>query len=201
MDSTSHQNWLGFSLSNHHRFNNNINIPSSSDSSHLSLFQAFNTAPTASAQEVNAAVAAGRATDISLFTTSGPKLEDFLGSCTTTSPSQTPQQPLCGQFSTETPVTPTATTLSDSTSSEIYDSELKTIAASFLRGFASADNKKIDSNQKHQQLLVQAEPCTKENCIDGLEDMKPICGIIVAEGKAKVEKEDKVMISFSLFYS
>ncbi|KAJ6742892.1 AP2-LIKE ETHYLENE-RESPONSIVE TRANSCRIPTION FACTOR AIL5 [Salix viminalis] len=162
MDSTSHQNWLGFSLSNHHHFNNNINIPSSSDSSHLSLFQAFNTAPTASAQEVNAAVAAGRATDISLFTTSGPKLEDFLGSCTTTSPSQTPQQPLCGQFSTETPVTPTATTLSDSTSSEIYDSELKTIAASFLRGFASADNKKIDSNQKHQQLLVQAEHAPKK---------------------------------------
>ncbi|KAB5552672.1 hypothetical protein DKX38_009983 [Salix brachista] len=162
MDSTSHQNWLGFSLSNHHHFNNNINIPSSSDSSHLSLFQAFNTAPTASAQEVNAAVAAGRATDISLFTTSGPKLEDFLGSCTTTSPSQTPQQPLCGQFSTETPVTPTATTLSDSTSSEIYDSELKTIAASFLRGFASADNQKIDSNQKHQQLLVQAEHAPKK---------------------------------------
>ncbi|KAJ6362233.1 hypothetical protein OIU78_002608 [Salix suchowensis] len=162
MDSTSHQNWLGFSLSNHHHFNNNINIPSSSDSSHLSIFQAFNTAPTASAQEVNAAAAAGRATDISLFTTSGPKLEDFLGSCTPTSPSQTPHQPLCGQFSTETPVTPTATTLSDSTSSEIYDSELKTIAAGFLRGFASADNQKIDSNQKHQQLLVQAEHAPKK---------------------------------------
>jgi hypothetical protein len=31
--------------------------------------------------------------------------------------------------------------------------------------------------------------------------MKPICGIIVAEGKGRVEKEDKVMKSFSLFYS
>ncbi|KAG6770080.1 hypothetical protein POTOM_025747 [Populus tomentosa] len=115
------------------------------------------------AQEVNAVVAAGRATDSTLFTASGPKLEDFLGGCTSTSPSQTPQQqPLCGQFSTETPVTTTATTLSDSTSSEIYDSELKTIAASFLRGFASTDHKKIDSTQKHQQLLVQAEHAPKK---------------------------------------
>jgi AP2-like factor (ANT lineage) len=115
------------------------------------------------AQEVNAVVAAGRATDISLFTASGPKLEDFLGGCTSTSPSQTPQQqPLCGQFSTETPVTTTATALSDSTSSEIYDSELKTIAASFLRGFASTDHQKIDSTQKHHQLLVQAEHAPKK---------------------------------------
>ncbi|KAG6772160.1 hypothetical protein POTOM_023556 [Populus tomentosa] len=115
------------------------------------------------AQQVNAVVAAGRATDSSLFTASGPKLEDFLGGCTSTSPSQTPQQqPLCGQFSTETPVTTTATTLSDSTSSEIYDSELKTIAASFLRGFASTDHKKIDSTQKHQ-LLVQAEHAPKKS--------------------------------------
>ncbi|KAF9680551.1 hypothetical protein SADUNF_Sadunf06G0133100 [Salix dunnii] len=114
------------------------------------------------AQEVNAVVAAGRATGISLFTTSGPKLEDFLGSCNATSPSQTPQQPPCGQFSTETPVTTTTATLSDSTSSEIYDSELKTIAASFLRGFASADHQKIDSNQTHQQLLVQAEHSPKK---------------------------------------
>ncbi|KAH8505166.1 hypothetical protein H0E87_012424 [Populus deltoides] len=162
MDSSSHQNWLGFSLSNHHHMNNTINIPTSSDSSHLCLFEAFNTT-TSSAQEVNAVVAAGRATDISLFTASGPKLEDFLGGCTSTSPSQTPQQqPLCGQFSTETPVTTTATTLSDSTSSEIYDSELKTIAASFLRGFASTDHQKIDSTQKHQQLLVQAEHAPKK---------------------------------------
>ncbi|XP_061964215.1 AP2-like ethylene-responsive transcription factor AIL5 [Populus nigra] len=162
MDSISHQNWLGFSLSNHHHMNNTINIPTSSDSSHLCLFEAFNTTTT-SAQEVNAVVAAGRATDISLFTASGPKLEDFLGGCTSTSPSQTPQQqPLCGQFSTETPVTTTATTLSDSTSSEIYDSELKTIAASFLRGFASTDHQKIDSTQKHQQHLVQAEHAPKK---------------------------------------
>ncbi|XP_052310256.1 AP2-like ethylene-responsive transcription factor AIL5 isoform X3 [Populus trichocarpa] len=162
MDSSSHQNWLGFSLSNHHHMNNTINIPTSSDSSHLCLFEAFNTTTT-SAQEVNAVVAAGRATDISLFTASGPKLEDFLGGCTSTSPSQTPQQqPLCGQFSTETPVTTTATALSDSTSSEIYDSELKTIAASFLRGFASTDHQKIDSTQKHQQLLVQAEHAPKK---------------------------------------
>ncbi|XP_011009808.1 PREDICTED: AP2-like ethylene-responsive transcription factor AIL5 [Populus euphratica] len=162
MDSSSHQNWLGFSLSNHHHMNNTISIPTSSDSSHLCLFEAFN-ATTTSAQEVNAVVAAGRATDISLFTASGPKLEDFLGGCTSTSPSQTPQQqPLCGQFSTETPVTTTATTLSDSTGSEIYDSELKTIAASFLRGLASTDHQKIDITQKHQQLLVQAEHAPKK---------------------------------------
>ncbi|CAK7337567.1 unnamed protein product [Dovyalis caffra] len=162
MDSSSHQNWLGFSLSNHHHMNN-IDISSSSDSSHLCLFEAFNTTPTAtttSAQEENA-VAAARATDISLFTTSGPKLEDFLGGCTTT-PSQPPSQQLCGQFSTETAVTTTATTVSDSTTSEIYDSELKTIAASFLRGFASTDHQQTDSTQKHQQLLVQAEHAPKK---------------------------------------
>jgi AP2-like factor (ANT lineage) len=198
MDSTSHQNWLGFSLSNHHHMNN-INIPSSSDSSNLCLFEAFNTTPTTTtsglslslslsrfihflfahifaqttrflfyfyinslcdvytAQEDNA-VAACRPTDISLFTTSGPKLEDFLGCCTTTPPSQ---QPLGGQFSAETPGT-TVTTVSDNSSSEIYDSELKTIAASFLRGYSSNDHQQTGSSQKHQQLLVQSEHAPKK---------------------------------------
>ena len=36
--------------------------------------------------------------------------------------------------------------------------------------------------------------------IDGLEDMKPICGIIVAEGKAKVEKEGKVIRLFFMLF-
>ncbi|KAJ6957979.1 AP2-like ethylene-responsive transcription factor AIL5 [Populus alba x Populus x berolinensis] len=160
MDSTSHQNWLGFSLSNHHHMNN-INIPSSSDSSNLCLFEAFNTTPTTTSAQEDNAVAACRPTDISLFTTSGPKLEDFLGGCTTTPPSQPPQQPLGGQFSTETPGT-TATTVSDNSSSEIYDSELKTIAASFLRGYSSNDHQQTGSSQKHQQLLVQSEHAPKK---------------------------------------
>ncbi|KAJ6731571.1 AP2-LIKE ETHYLENE-RESPONSIVE TRANSCRIPTION FACTOR BBM [Salix purpurea] len=159
MDSTSHQNWLGFSLSNHHHMNN-ISIPSSSDSSHLCLYEAFSTTPTTttSAQEDNA-VAAGRPADISLFTTSGPKLEDFLGGCTTTQP---PQQPLGGLFSTETPGTTTPATVSDNSSSEIYDSELKTIAASLFRGYSSTDHQQTGSSQKHQQLLLQPEHAPKK---------------------------------------
>ena len=77
---------------------------------------------------------------------------------TTTPPSQ---QPLGGQFSAETPGT-TATTVSDNSSSEIYDSELKTIAASFLRGYSSNDHQQTGSSQKHQQLLVQSEHAPKK---------------------------------------
>ncbi|GFZ06745.1 AINTEGUMENTA-like 5 [Actinidia rufa] len=71
MDSS--QNWLGFSLSNHH-------MPS--DSSHLCLFQAFNANhPSGGVDRVSEDhqdPSSGAITDLSIFT-GGPKLEDFLG--------------------------------------------------------------------------------------------------------------------------
>ncbi|XVF34205.1 hypothetical protein REPUB_Repub18cG0038800 [Reevesia pubescens] len=175
MDSSSTHNWLAFSLSNHHEVQQpHLNLPSSS-SSHLCLFEAFTsstttTAPTtiptnlssAAAEEAAVAgagvgtTAGASATDLSMFN-GGPKLEDFLGgSSTTTGPGGAPQpQPLLPHhhqhhFSTETPVT-----VSDT---EIYDSELKYIAASFLRGFSSDQT---DTHKQQQQQVLTAEPAPR----------------------------------------
>ncbi|KAJ8750722.1 hypothetical protein K2173_015903 [Erythroxylum novogranatense] len=135
--STQHQNssWLGFSLSND---NMNINnLPSSSDSSQLCLFEAFNTASSSGP--------------------GGPKLEDFLGCSTTTAPPQPPPQSLT-QFSTATHVT----TLPRTTSHDIYDSELKTIAASFLRDYSTSEQTDTQKQEQRQQLLVQTENVPKK---------------------------------------
>ncbi|KAK9274530.1 hypothetical protein L1049_021779 [Liquidambar formosana] len=134
MDS-SHQNWLGFSLSNPHH------MPS--DSSQLCLFEAFNTNP---GGVVNRAEEdATGATDLSMFT-SGPKLEDFLSGCGSDG-ARTDTQ--LTQFSGEAPV--------NVSHPEIYDSELKTIAASFLRGFS---NEQTVNTQK--QLVQPPEPVAKK---------------------------------------
>ncbi|XP_044463441.1 AP2-like ethylene-responsive transcription factor AIL5 [Mangifera indica] len=142
--------WLGFSLSN-----NNNHLTSSSDSSHLCLFEAFNSS-TATATATSGNVApreevisgSGGATDLSIF--SGPKLEDFLGASGAAPPLAPPPQH--HQFST-------------ADTHEIYDSELKTIAASFLRGFSTEQT----DTQKHQQpppqqetQLVAAEPTPRK---------------------------------------
>ncbi|KAF2309445.1 hypothetical protein GH714_002600 [Hevea brasiliensis] len=139
----------------------NMSIPSS-DTSQLCFFEAFNstTAPVSvvdRAQEEDA-TAGNTVTDLSIFTRTGPKLEDFLGCSTTAPPPQPPQpsplpQAIC-QFHTETPVT----TASDT--SEIYDSELKTIAASFLRGFSSTTDQ-TDTTQK-QTPLAQTESAPRK---------------------------------------
>ncbi|XWS73244.1 hypothetical protein CRYUN_Cryun02cG0111100 [Craigia yunnanensis] len=161
MDSSSTQNWLAFSLSNHHH---HLNLPSSS--SHICLFEAFTTstttAPTTTtnssgghvvdtaAKEDAGAGTIACATDLSMFN-GGPKLEDFLGGGSTTTGAggaPHPQQQLPHHhFSTETPVT-----VSDT---EIYDSELKTIAASFLRGFSS---EQTDTYKQQQHQVPTAEP-------------------------------------------
>lgn len=116
MDSSS-QNWLGFSLSNHPH----SHLPS--HSSPLSLFHAF-TSPTQGTvvDETPEKDATAGATDLSMFT-AGPKLEDFLGGSTATAGAAS-----MAQFSNET--SPMTLTISEP---EMYDSELKTIAASFLR--------------------------------------------------------------------
>ncbi|XP_022756546.1 AP2-like ethylene-responsive transcription factor AIL5 isoform X2 [Durio zibethinus] len=161
MDSSSStQNWLAFSLSNH-RQQQHLNLPSST--SHLCLFEAFTTsttiatpATTNSSAEEDAGAGAGTtvgATDLSMFN-GGPKLEDFLGgSSTTTGAGAAPQQQLPHHhFATETPVT-----VSDT---EIYDSELKTIAASFLRGFSSEQTDTRKQRQQKQQVPA-SEPAPR----------------------------------------
>ncbi|KAK8661074.1 hypothetical protein V6N13_051976 [Hibiscus sabdariffa] len=108
----------------------------------------------------------------------GPKLEDFLGG----SPSATQQLPLHHNLSAQTPVT---LTVSDN---DIYNSELKTMAVSSLRGFSS------QQTDIQPQQVATAEPAPKRG-IDGLGGMKPTCGTIVAEEKAKVGKEGKMHAS------
>ncbi|XVE98772.1 hypothetical protein REPUB_Repub03eG0137700 [Reevesia pubescens] len=166
MDSSSStHNWLAFSLSNHHQ-QHHLNFPSSS--SHLCLFEGFtNTSTTAaaapttttnnssSASEEDAGTTGGAsAIDLSMFN-GGPKLEDFLGgSSTATGAAGVPQPQLPHhQFPTQTPVT-----VSDN---QIYDSELKTIAASFLRGFSSEQTHSHKQQPQQQQQVATAEPAPK----------------------------------------
>ncbi|KAH9805912.1 AP2-like ethylene-responsive transcription factor AIL5 [Citrus sinensis] len=142
-----HSAWLGFSLSN-----NNLQTSSTSDpeSSHICLFEAFTTAATATtASGSNINLARGRggeatgiasATDLSIFTGS-PKLEDFLGGSCTATPPQPPQVQLGHHHLS-----------SATTAHEIYDSELKTIAASFLRGFATEQTDSHHQQQQQQHL-------------------------------------------------
>lgn len=81
------------------------------------------------------------ATDLSIFTGS-PKLEDFLGGSCTATPPQPPQVQLGHHHLS-----------SATTAHEIYDSELKTIAASFLRGFATEQTDIHHQQQQQQQHL------------------------------------------------
>ncbi|XVF47692.1 hypothetical protein PTKIN_Ptkin03bG0131200 [Pterospermum kingtungense] len=168
MDSSSTQNWLAFSLSNHPHPQQHLNLPSSS--SQLCLFEAFttsttNTAPTtnpsaaATAEEDAAAgttAGAGAGADLSMLN-GGPKLEDFLGGSSTTTEAAggaTQQQLPHHHFSTQTPVTHVSDT-------EIYDSDLKTLAASFLRGFASEQTDTHKKQQLQQQHVPTAEPAPR----------------------------------------
>nr|XP_011462333.1 PREDICTED: AP2-like ethylene-responsive transcription factor AIL5 [Fragaria vesca subsp. vesca] len=135
------QNWLGFSLSNH--------FSSPPHNSHLSLFEAFTSSPdtgvnsTASDHHQDAHAGATE-TDLSIFSGGvGTKLEDFLGGgCTTTTTAGVTTA--TADVITTASTTPTSLAPFSSTNdhlavaeNEIYDSELKTIAASFLRGFST----------------------------------------------------------------
>ncbi|KAJ4959121.1 hypothetical protein NE237_026232 [Protea cynaroides] len=113
MDSS--QNWLAFSLSNHNP---------ASDASQLCLFEAFNNNHTHSGVDRRVEEDGNRAANLSMLT-AGPKLEDFLGGCGGAGGNEAS----LGQFSGENHVTVADTSV-------IYDSELKTIAASFLRGYS-----------------------------------------------------------------
>ncbi|KAE8657984.1 AP2-like ethylene-responsive transcription factor AIL5 [Hibiscus syriacus] len=126
-DSFSTRNWLDFSLSN---------LPSSS--SHLCLFEAFSPSTTAAVQSTAAEEDEGAGAVTTAFN-EGPRLEDFLGAGTATKQ----------QHHFSAGIRPV--TVSDN---DIYDSDLKTIAASFLRGFSSEN--------KQQQAVPKAEPAPRK---------------------------------------
>lgn len=125
----SNHNWLAFSLSNN-------SLPS--DSSQLCLFEALS-----ASTHHNGGVDREQGfpdrggSDL----VGGPKLEDFLGGGGAGAG--------LDQFSAKTPVG-----LSDA---EIYESELKTIAASFLRGFSS------EQSEAQKQLALTPEPSPKKS--------------------------------------
>ncbi|OVA19000.1 AP2/ERF domain [Macleaya cordata] len=142
MDSS--QNWLAFSLSNpphdhHHHYQQT--------SSDHHYFETFNTTSSHSREDDNNGTTTVGGTeggcsgaDLSMFNF-GPKLEDFLGVCGTTTTSTT--SPLC-QFSGEN------NHQSDHTTGIYDDSELKSIAASFLRGYSTmTDHHNIPTTTTH----------------------------------------------------
>lgn len=120
--------------------------------------------------------AGATATDLSIFSGVGPKLEDFLGGgCTSTSTavatstadvittaSATPMS--LAHFSSSTSTDPLAV----SENNEIYDSELKTIAASFLRGFSTTAATSLQQTkpQTQNQPGGPTETATPKKTVD-----------------------------------
>lgn len=152
MDSSSpppHHNWLGFSLSNHHHTPH-----------HLSLFEAFNPATGGVIDRDEDARSHGHGhgpTDLSMFS-GGPKLEDFLGGSATAGGAQ----PLLAHFAAapEGHHPPVG-------AAEAYDSELKTIAASFLRGYTAEQTDVVARKQQQQQQpLASSEEAGAKKAVD-----------------------------------
>lgn len=100
--------------------------------------------------------------DLSMFSTGGGggrKLEDFLGGGGGGGGGGVTLQPHLGHFPAEA-----ATVVSIPEVAE-FDSELKTIAASFLRGFSSTDDQEKLPQPQPQQLVVApppSDPCPKK---------------------------------------
>ncbi|XP_010452060.1 PREDICTED: AP2-like ethylene-responsive transcription factor AIL5 [Camelina sativa] len=168
--SSSHQNWLSFSLSNNN-FNSssNPNLTSSTSDhqhthpSHLSLFQAFSTSPV-DRQDGSPGVSTGDATAVLSIYPGGPKLENFLGggaTTTTTRPMQQMQSLGGVVFSSDLqpPLHPPS-------AAEIYDSELKSIAASFLGNYSGGHSSEVSSVHKQQQnplVVPETSPTPKKS--------------------------------------
>ncbi|KAF5182421.1 Ap2-like ethylene-responsive transcription factor ail5 [Thalictrum thalictroides] len=153
----SSQNWLAFSLSHPHHY------PPTSDDDPVSLYhqhhQTFNTTTTNthhhsidsiqpnSTLRNDISNTSSCPLDLSMFSTVGPKLEDFLGGGLSSNTS------LC-QFSGENNHQSDHNNSNNGNCNVVYDSELKSIAASFLRGYSSSmsaagtNNNTIDSNKK-----------------------------------------------------
>lgn len=109
------------------------------------------TTPVAHEEDGHAPVSG--ATDLAIFTGAGagPKLEDFLGGSGGSAGMTTTATPSLPQFSTETAIALPET--------ELYDSELKTIAASFLRGYSSSEQ---TGTGRDQLPVAPAEPVSKK---------------------------------------
>ncbi|GKV47027.1 hypothetical protein SLEP1_g53970 [Rubroshorea leprosula] len=157
---SSPQNCLPFSLSCPH-----FNLPSSSSHhySDLCLVQPFTNTTTFSNPVEDNAVdraqkedAATGATDLSMFT-GGPKLENFLGGSTAVAVQQLPQ---LAQFSTGSGSTDPVTV---SDTSYLYESELKGLASSFLRGYCT---EQTETDARKQQQLVPADHPTPKKTVD-----------------------------------
>lgn len=89
---------------------------------------------------------ASGATDLSIFTgggCGGPKLEDFLGGGA------------CSSAAGDTDACQFEASENVTGSEILYDSELKTIAASFLRAFST---EQITDDDAQKQLVVVAQP-------------------------------------------
>ncbi|KAL1217480.1 AP2-like ethylene-responsive transcription factor AIL5 [Cardamine amara subsp. amara] len=173
--SSHHNNWLSFSLSNNTNFNSssNPNLTSSTSDhhhhhhhphpSHLSLFQAFSTTPV-ERQDGSPGVSTSDGTAVLSMYPSGPKLENFLGggaTTTTTRPMQQTQSLGGVVFSSD--LQPPLHPPSDA---EFYDSELKSIAASFLGNYSGRHSSEVSSVHKQQQnplAVSEVSPTPKKN--------------------------------------
>ncbi|KAM7267111.1 hypothetical protein ACFE04_009277 [Oxalis oulophora] len=127
INTINNNNWLGFSLSNDN-YNNNSSTAAantSDDDSHLCLFEAFTTTTT-----TGNTTCIDNDTDLSIFTNSstGPKLEDFLGGPTTTTSTHSPVLHLPQHYH------------------QIYDSDLKNLANTFLNNNNNNNNNGIFNN-------------------------------------------------------
>ncbi|KAI3496191.1 hypothetical protein L1887_38545 [Cichorium endivia] len=131
-------NWLAFSLSNTTTNNNTV----------------FQQADATAFHHHHERDATGTTIyhDLSVLTDGSPKLEDFLGGCG--SAASTGSGPDVSHFPDES-----QTSMQPHDTASIYDSDLKTIATSFLRGF-STDN---HHQQLHQQLAVVPTPLEQDN--------------------------------------
>ncbi|CAN8253075.1 unnamed protein product [Cochlearia groenlandica] len=170
--SSSHQNWLSFSLSNNNNNYSNPNLTSSSTSdhhhpSHLSLFQAFSTSQVQRQDESPRLSTAADATAALSIYPGGPKLENFLGcgSTTTTRPVQVQHVHSHGGVVFSTGLQPPPPPPS---APEIYDSELKSIAASFLGNYSGEHSSELSGAYKQQQqhnplVVSEVSPTPKKS--------------------------------------
>ncbi|KAK4783587.1 hypothetical protein SAY86_007961 [Trapa natans] len=173
-----HQNWLGFSLSNS-SFSQQNHHHASADNTHhhhyLSLFESFTSSSSTSnpggivaasrEDEHHVHAAAGGATTeagLSMFASGeggdgGRKLEDFLGGGIGGDGGGVTLQTHLGHYPAREVSIPEVAE---------YDSELKTIAASFLHRFSSSeDNRKLPPPLQQQQLVATpppVDPCPRK---------------------------------------
>ncbi|KAL3532797.1 hypothetical protein ACH5RR_006318 [Cinchona calisaya] len=127
--SSSHPNWLAFSLSNH-------------------LFEAFNPTSINNSSGIIVRAEENHGNN-GVFNCASPKLEDFLGGAAANGGSSSSTD-ICQQLITCETSSSSAlvNNNNNTTSTDLYDSELKTIAASFLRGYST------EQTESQKQLAI-----------------------------------------------